>query len=55
MVLNEIYKTSNFTISIFYKFIREKNMLNSLVVQLVEQSPEKACVAGLIPTQTTSI
>ena len=31
----------------------EKNMPSGLVAQLVEQSPEKACVAGSIPAQTT--
>ena len=28
-------------------------MPSGLVAQLVEQSPEKACVAGSIPAQTT--
>ena len=28
-------------------------MSRGLVAQLVEQSPEKACVAGSIPAQTT--
>ena len=28
-------------------------MSSGLVAQLVEQSPEKACVAGSIPAQTT--
>jgi hypothetical protein len=30
-------------------------MPSGLVAQLVEQSPEKACVAGSIPAQTTRI
>jgi RNase adaptor protein for sRNA GlmZ degradation len=35
------------------KLFCEKNMPSGLVAQLVEQSPEKACVAGSIPAQTT--
>ncbi len=30
-----------------------KKEVSGLVAQLVEQSPEKACVAGSIPAQTT--
>ena len=35
------------------KLFCEKNVPCGLVAQLVEQSPEKACVAGSIPAQTT--
>ena len=31
-----------------------KNSAVGLVAQLVEQSPEKACVAGSIPAETTT-
>jgi len=37
------------------KLFCEKNLSSGLVAQLVEQSPEKACVAGSIPAQTTII
>ena len=34
-------------------YFYEKNLVVGLVAQLVEQSPEKACVAGSIPAETT--
>tara|TARA_B100000963_G_scaffold359492_1_gene386969 strand:+ start:829 stop:936 length:108 start_codon:yes stop_codon:yes gene_type:complete len=33
----------------------KKTSAVGLVAQLVEQSPEKACVAGSIPAETTNV